>query len=82
MATLKQMTHADLTALLGKAMLDAGLRAKLISAPGPTLVSLGFEANKSSVLFFHLLQDKGFDHAAGEIKVANTHDPIKLAGDM
>lgn len=82
MATPKPMTHADLTTLLGKAMLDAGLRAKLKSAPGPTLESLGFEANKSSVLFFHLLHEKGFDHAAGEVKVANTHDPIKLAGDM
>jgi len=63
-------------------LLDAGLRAKLKSAPGPTLESLGFEANKSSVMFFHLLQEKGFDHAAGAVKVANTHDPIKLAGDM
>lgn len=82
MATLKTMTHADLTDLLGKAMLDAGLRAKLAASPASTLEGLGFEANKSSVLFFQLLKDKGFDHAAGQVKTANTHDPIKLAGDM
>ncbi len=82
MATLKTMTHADLTELLGKAMLDAGLRAKLMSDTAATLQNLGFEANPSSVKFFELLKTKGFDHAAGEIKTTKTHDPIKLAGDM
>ena len=82
MATLKAMTHADLTELLGKAMLDADLRAKLMTSTAPTLESLGFEANASSVQFFQLLQSKGFDHAAGQVKTTRTHDPIKLAGDM
>lgn len=82
MATLKAMTHADLTDLLGKAMLDADLRAKLASEPAATLESLGFEPNKSSVQFFQLLQKNGFDHAASQVTTTKTHDPIKLAGDM
>ena len=82
MPTPKAMTHADLTDLLGKAMLDADLRAKLTTSTATTLEGLGFEANKSSIQFFQLLQSKGFDHAAGQIKTTKTHDPIKLAGDM
>jgi hypothetical protein len=78
----KDLTHDDLTTLLGEALTDADLRAKLLSDPAAVIASKGFAPSPAAVDFFKSLHSHGFDAASKKIHVKGKKDPIKLAGDM
>lgn len=77
----QEINLADLKDILGLAIKDAALRARLLADPRKTLAEMNYVPSDSAVAFFRSLDAANFEKAAAAFKPAH-NDPSYGMAEM